>query len=138
MSRFQKLITFGTLTLFPCLIITGCGGKATTEPSSAPGAASPAPTAIQGTWVTTQLGTMQKVTLTLGATTYKVLYLPDQYSGAISVTGDRIQFSGSTACDGTGAYLWSLAGNSLTFTAISTDECPGRTAVIAGYTYSKQ
>ena len=143
MSRLQKLFTLGTLTVFSSLVMSGCGGGGT-GPSPAQPPTSPAPAAMQGTWVTTQLGTLTKVTLTIRATTYDVS-LPATptveaifVSGAISVSGDRIVFSAATICGGNGPYRWSLAGNSLTFAAISPDECPGRTNVIEGYTYTKQ
>ncbi len=138
MSQLQKLFTLSALTLLPW-IMSGCGGGGgVTQPSSTPQATSPAPTAIQGIWVTTLSGTAQKVTLTLAATSYQISRPPDQASGTISVSGDRIDFSGSTACAGAGPYRWSLTGMSLAFTAISTDACPGRSEVLAGYTYTKQ
>lgn len=128
------------LSLLAWLIVSGCGGG-TTAPSSTPQsstpAASPAPAALQGTWVTVLSGTGERVTLTLGATTYQITRPPNQASGAIAVSDDRIEFSGSTVCAGSGSYRWSLSGSSLVLTAIAADACPGRSEVLAGYTFSK-
>ncbi|MGI9044317.1 MAG: hypothetical protein ACR2GK_09375 [Gemmatimonadaceae bacterium] len=55
----------------------------------------------------------------------------------ITVAGDRIDFSGSSVCTGTGAYRWSSPGSSLAFSALTADACPGRSEVLAGYTYNK-
>lgn len=140
MPRSRKLSTQYLLILFPWLLLNGCGGggDGTTAPTpiSTP-VASPAPAALQGTWSTTLAGSAEKVTLTLGATSYQITRPPNQASGTISVTSDRIDFSASSVCSGTGPYRWSITGSSLTFTAISTDACPGRSEVIAGYTYTK-
>lgn len=150
MVRPKSLFALCALTLLPWLVLGGCGGSEvvdTTQPSTPipspppppppPPPPSASPAAIQGSWVTTLSGTAERVTLTLGATSYQISRPPNQAEGTISVSGDRIEFSGSTVCAGTGPYRWTLTGNSLTFTAIGADACPGRSEVIAGYTYSR-
>jgi len=88
-------------------------------------------------WVTTLRGTSERVTLTLGATGYQINRGTNQANGVIGVSGDQIKFSDSTACIGTGAYKWGITGTSLLFTAIAADACPGRSEVLADYTYVK-
>lgn len=58
-------------------------------------------------------------------------------TGQLSVEGDRITFSGSNLCEGTGTYSWSLEGGAVTFTAVGTDPCGGRVDVLDGITYTK-
>lgn len=92
---------------------------------------------LQGVWVTTLRGSGERVTLTLGATSYQVNRGANQAVGVIGVSGNQINFSNSSECNGTGAYLWSITGTSLSFTVLATDACPGRSEVLAGYTYAK-
>ena len=77
------------------------------------------------------------MTLTLTEGGYQITRGANQASGAISVPGDRIEFSGSTVCSGTGTYRWSLNGNALVFTLIG-EPCPGRSEVLDAYTYTKR
>ncbi len=125
------------VALLAWLMVSGCGGGTTAPSSTPPPPTSTAPAALQGAWVTVLPGTEERVTLTLGATSYQITRPPNQASGTIAVSDDRIEFSGSTVCAGRGPYRWSLTGGSLVFTAISADACPGRSEVLAGYTYSK-
>ncbi|MBA3342646.1 MAG: hypothetical protein H0T48_12540 [Gemmatimonadaceae bacterium] len=129
---FLRLATVSVLVF----ATAGCGGGAS-DTTTTPSPTSPAPTALQGVWVTTLRGTGERVTLTLGATGYQINRGTNQANGAIGVSGDQINFSNSTACDGTGAYKWGITGTSLLFTAIAADACPGRSEVLAGYTYVK-
>jgi len=68
--------------------------------------------------------------------TYTIARGQNRASGVIAVVGNRIEFSESTACSGTGVYTWTLTGNSLQFTMLG-DPCPGRAEVLAGLTYIK-
>jgi hypothetical protein len=127
------------------LVIVACGGDATSPPTatapspSPPPAVDAAPLALQGLWGTV-LTDGEQVTLRLLAQTYQISRGADGASGTIAVNGDQIAFSRSSACNGpdtTGTYRWSLKGDSLLFTAVDFDPCPGRSIVLAGYTYTK-
>ena len=136
--RSRALLALKTATVFTVVAATACGGSASaTSPDSTPSASRPAPDSLQGVWATILPGTAERVTLTIGALTYQIVRSPNQATGSVSVTGDRIDFSGSSACTGTGAYRWSISASRLQFTAIAADQCPGRSDVVAGLTYNK-
>ena len=130
-------LTLASLCL-NALIVVGCGGKSVTTPvSPSPTAQSPAPRELQGSWGTILRGSGEQVTLTLSEGGYQITRGSNQASGAISVpAADRIEFSRSTVCSGTGTYRWSLNGNALLFTLIG-EPCPGRSEVLDAYTYTK-
>lgn len=140
---FMRLVPVAILLFFT----NACGGgssdtttgtvTAPSPTSPTPNPTSPAPAALQGVWVTTLRGSGERVTLTLGATSYQVNRGANQAVGVIGVSGNQINFSNSSECNGTGAYLWSITGTSLSFTVLATDACPGRSEVLAGYTYAK-
>lgn len=140
MSQVFLRLTAVAVVLFAT---TGCGGGGGGDtvtkptPSSPVSPVSPAPLALQGVWVTTLTGSGQKVTLTLGATDYRINRGANQASGTIAVTDNQIKFSDSTACNGDGTYRWVINGTSLLFTTDAPDACPGRSEVLAGYTYVK-
>jgi hypothetical protein len=76
------------------------------------------------------------VTLTLTDTGYLVERGPETVHGGVSVTDDQISFLRSSACDGVGRYRWSLAGPRLTFVPIAPDQCPARTGLMVGQSYT--
>jgi len=76
------------------------------------------------------------VSLLLNSGAYTIARGQNQASGVIAVLGNRIEFSQSSVCSGTGVYTWTLTGNSLQFTMLG-DPCPGRAEVLAGLTYIK-
>ena len=123
----------------PTSTVTGCGSSGVTAP---PTPAPPstlvgsAPAELQGVWVTVLGATGERVTLTLSANRYQISRPPDAASGAIAVPGGQIQFSQSTACNGTGTYTWSVRGSTLSFT-VASEACPGRGEVLIGQTYTK-
>ena len=80
-------------------------------------------------------GAGERVILALGESNYEIIRRRNNASGSITVQGDEIVFWPSTVCDGTGTYRWSLTGDSLTFTTLIRDGCPGRSEVLAGQTY---
>ena len=115
-------------------ILAGCGGSGGPPPTAPPPVVVPTP--LDGTWQTFLDGTNQRVTLTLGPAYYGIARGPNGATGVIAITGNRIEFSQSSACVGTSAYTWTLTGNSLRFTLLN-DPCPGRSEVLDGYTYIK-
>ena len=135
MSRV--FLRFATLAVL-AYAMAGCGGGGSDTPAvTAPSPVLPAPAVLQGTWVTTLAASGEQVTLTLGATSYQITRGANQAAGMIGVSGDRIDFSNSSACSGTGAYRWTVTGTALAITAVTPDVCPGRSAVLAGFTYAK-
>ena len=139
MSRLLLRLAPVVILLF--VTIACGGGNASPSPVSpsptSPSPTSPAPVALQGAWVTTLTGSGERVTLTLSATGYQISRGANQAVGAIAVSGDRIDFSRSSVCNGAGAYRWAITGSSLLFTTLVPDACPGRSEVLDGYTYSK-
>lgn len=132
-------LTLGSLGLF-ALTVAGCGGSSATAPTATRSPATaqdPAPLELQAAWVTALGGTGEQVRLTLSGTGYVIVRGPNRASGAIAVRGDRIEFSQSTLCSGTGAYRWSLQGDSLLFTTLESEPCPGRGEVLNGQTYNR-
>ncbi len=122
-------------------ILAGCGGSSGPPPTAPPVSVPspvprPVPSPIDGSWQTILPVTEQRVSLMLNSLTYAIARGQNQASGVIAVLGNRIEFSDSTVCSGTGVYTWTLTGNSLQFT-MHGDPCPGRAEVLAGLTYIK-
>lgn len=115
----------------------GCGGSSDAPTVVTPSPVSPAPAVLQGVWVATSAVNGELVTLTLAATTYRITRGAIRADGVIAVAGERIEFSRSNLCDGTGAYRWTVTGTSLLLNVIGSDACPGRSDELAGYTYVK-
>ncbi len=80
---------------------------------------------------------IEHVVLRLTATGYRIDREGALGSGTMSVEGDRATFSGSALCQGTGVYRWELDGETLRFTPVEPDACPGRAAVLDGATYTR-
>ena len=78
----------------------------------------------------------EDVTLTLADTGYEVERGPERVHGGLSVASDQISFLRSSACDGVGRYRWSLAGARLTFVPLAPDQCPARTGLLVGQSYT--
>lgn len=102
------------------------------DPAAA--APAPAPPELQGTWTAVFRG--QRATLTLRETEYEFTWGVQPHVGTISVGGDQIEFS-SSSCDGSGIYRWLLTGNSLLFSAVERDPCPGRSEFFNNRTYTR-
>ena len=119
------------------VILAGCGGSSVPPPTAPPGSVpSPVPSPIDGSWQTILAVTDQRVSLLLNSGAYTIARGQNQASGVIAVLGNRIEFSQSSVCSGTGVYTWTLTGNSLRFVMLG-DPCPGRSEVLAGLTYIK-
>lgn len=134
--RAHRRIVLGACLL---LFAASCSGGASPTPTSpsVPIASEPAPSELQGTWLTVlRDGSNQTVALSLGERTYGIRRGPNSATGQIGVRGAEIDFFGSNLCTGTGTYRWVLSGNSLRFAG--SDVCGGRIEVLDGYTYTKQ
>jgi hypothetical protein len=57
-------------------------------------------------------------------------------AGRIFVEGDRITFSNSNRCDGTGTYIWSIEDGRLGFTLEGEDPC-GRVDFLLRATFGR-
>lgn len=138
-------------TLGALVIVTLVAGCAATEVSPEPGAASPmadptaavtptptqepppsptpmptasaVPRALFGTWRTTLGG--QPLSLGITESTYRIVRGSNAADGSVRVDGDQIEFFGSTLCDGTGTYRWTITDGSLSFFPLE-EPCPGR------------
>lgn len=108
--------------------------SATTVPTPSPTPEDAAPPELVATW-RTQLTGGEQLTLTLGEQSYRIARGPNTGSGNISVRGDRIEFSGSPLCEGTGTYRWALDGDSLTFSMVGTPDPCGGVRVLDGQRY---
>ena len=130
-----------------CLLLIGCGAAApgesdltgpagrtpapqetvsvTPAPSlpshSEDASAGAAPTDLAGTWRRSFEGA--PLVLTLHETGYSVQAAGGAGAGRIFVEGDRITFSDSNRCEGTGTYTWSIEDERLRFTLMGDDPC---------------
>jgi hypothetical protein len=143
-----------------CLLLIGCGAAApgesdlrgpasrtaapqetvTSPPSpSGPGAsesaaAGAAPSELAGTWRRSFDG--QPLLITLDETGYFVQAAGGAGAGRIFVEGDRITFSDSNRCEGTGTYTWSIEDERLRFTLVGDDPC-GRVDFLLRATFGR-
>ena len=105
-------------------------------------AAPPIPTQLVGEWTTDIDGDTWN--LTLRALRAGGSYLIDiqrgavSHHGAISVDGNTLDFFGGDPCSERGSYDWSTDGETLTFSSIGEDQCPGRATVLDGLTYTRR
>jgi hypothetical protein len=95
----------------------------------------PAPAELQGRWQTV-IGPNDKPVLTIADFKYTIERLGIG-TGAVSVDGDQITFSGSNLCSGAGVYHWEVEGDSLKLTAVGPDACPNRADAVAGRTFTR-
>ncbi len=137
---------------FLLVVIPACSGddtassgtnQQTAEPQSPTSPAPPedaAPSDLQGRWGTELGGSSESetVTLTILEASYQITRGPNQGTGKISVSGDEIEFFGSSLCEGTGTYQWSVQGDTLELAPVRDDPCSGRSVVIVGYTYTRR
>ena len=128
------------------LAVTACASARSSSTHIAPASASPsaspsaslappadaAPAELQGRWLVSLGGTGNTATLVLRETRYQIVRGAFTGTGKISVSGDKITFSGNDLCEGSGTYMWVLKNDTLTFTVSGPkDPCP-RIEVITG------
>jgi hypothetical protein len=130
-----------------CLLLlvlsAGCSAASTpsVEPSPTPSAeaseAAPIPDELIGDWESRK-GT-DTVILTLQESgAYRVKRGVARGMGAMSAVNARqLDFFGGDPCPYRGSYEWTIEGETLTFTPLGEDECPGRAAVLDGLTYTR-
>lgn len=116
-----------TVTTDPGSTSTSISATTTTTAEGA------APAEIQGGW-TADEGNAETIVF-LGPTTYS--FHGTNEGGRISVEGDIIEFHESVLCEGTGAYRWSLDGDTLTFTAVEPLDCPDRRGLLDGKEFTR-
>jgi hypothetical protein len=108
----------------------------TVAPSASPTPVpNPAPTELVGVWTTTVIG--EAVTLVIEPGTYRILRGGQSGSGLIDVVDGEITFHSSTLCSGSGTYSWAVDRGRLTFSASTTDPCPGRATVLVDVIYEQ-
>ncbi len=97
----------------------------------------PIPDELVGDWES-QKGT-DPVILTIQASgAYGVKRGVARGMGAMAAVNDRqLDFFGGDPCPERGSYEWTIEGDTLTFTPVGEDECPGRAAVLDGLTYTR-
>jgi hypothetical protein len=143
-----------------CLLLIGCGADAPGEsdltgpggPTAAPqesasatpapslpgrsedAAAGAAPSDLAGTWRRSFEGA--PLLLTLHDTGYFVQAAGGAGAGRIFVEGDRITFSDSNRCEGTGTYTWRIEEERLRFTLLGDDPC-GRVDFLLRATFGR-
>lgn len=59
-------------------------------------------------------------------------------SVALSADGMHLNFYGGDPCQERGSWQWSVEGDTLNFTSVGEDGCPGRTAVLDELTYTRR
>jgi hypothetical protein len=110
---------------------------ATENPSAAPAVtAQPLPAEIIGKWESELSTEDLPIDLEIKQGSYSLFHL-SMARGRLAVDGDRLVFSNSTLCTGTGRYRWSVEGNELTFESTEPDECPGRAAGLDGIVFTR-
>ena len=125
------------------VLSTGCGAGSTPSvtssltPSAEPSEAAAIPDELVGDWES-QKGT-DPVLLTLGANGYyRVKRGVARGMGAMrAANATQLDFFGGDPCSDRGSYEWTLDGETLTFTPVGEDGCPGRAAVLDGLTYTR-
>ena len=108
----------------------------TTAPTKAPTPtpALPAPAELQGRWRAVIAPGVAILAFT--ATEYTIVWLGGG-NGQIEVEGDKIAFSGSRECPGSGTYRWSMEGDKLHLEPVGTDACPFRADWAGDRTYTR-
>jgi len=137
-SRLTRLIP-----LLPLVASAGCSAASSPSralsatPSAEASEALPIPDELVGDWQS-QKGT-DPVILTIGENGYyRVKRGPAHGMGAMSAANARqVDFFGGDPCPYRGSYEWTIEGETLTFTPVGEDECPGRAAVLDGLTYTR-
>ena len=132
--------------MIPLLLLVasaGCSAASSPSQGSSPtpsaeaSEALPIPDELVGDWESRK-GT-DPVILTLeGNGDYRVKRGVAQGMGAMSAANARqLDFFGGDPCPDRGSYEWTIEGETLTFTPVGEDECPGRAAVLDGLTYTR-
>jgi hypothetical protein len=106
----------------------------TVSPVQATPPANAAPAELAGTWRRNLAGV--EILLTLEDTGYLIRRGGNMGSGAISVDGDHIAFSGSSLCDGVGTYAWEIDEGRLRLTEIE-EPCTGRSEALVRGTFGR-
>jgi len=116
-------------------------GTPSVAPSPTPSAeaseAVPIPAELVGDWES-QKGT-DPVILTLRQNgSYSVKRGVARGMGAMrAANATQLDFYGGDPCPERGSYEWTIEGETLTFTPVGEDECPGRAAILKGLTYTR-
>ena len=132
------------------LLASGACSAVSTQglvPSQKPAASSPSAEASEGAAIPAELlgewdsqkGT-DAVTLTLSESgSYVVRRGVATGRGAVSASADgtQLEFFGGDPCSVRGSYEWSIEGDTLDFTPVGEDGCPGRTAVLDELIYTR-
>jgi len=106
-------------------------------PSAEASEAVPIPADLVGDWES-QKGT-DPVILTLRQNgSYSVKRGVARGMGAMrAANATQLDFYGGDPCPERGSYEWTIEGETLTFTPVGEDECPGRAAILKGLTYTR-
>jgi hypothetical protein len=127
------------------LLVLGAGCSAASTPSvgSSPTPSAEASEAVAipdeliGDWESRK-GTDPVVLTLMESGAYRVKRGLARGMGAMAAVNDRqLDFFGGDPCPERGSYEWTIEGDTLTFTAVGEDECPGRAAVLDGLTYTR-
>jgi hypothetical protein len=132
------------ISLLLLVASAGCttpGASGVTAPHSTPSVEAseraPIPDELVGDWESRK-GT-DPVILTLQESgAYRVKRGLARGMGAMAAVSVRqLDFFGGDPCPERGSYEWTIEGDTLTFTPLGEDECPGRAAVLDGLTYTR-
>jgi hypothetical protein len=135
------------------LALTACGGDdggeatdtsatssstSTSDASTTTTIESTIPEELRGRWQTVlPPPDSLTVSLTIGDRFYQIRRggASAGTGGSVEAKGDRITFSRSSHCPGTGTYRWSLTEGKLQLASVAPDDCPSRAEVLDGLTY---
>lgn len=130
--------------LATALCVSACAAEASQSPTVPSGSAAEAsegpaiPEELLGEWESMK-GT-DPVTLTLQAAgSYRVTRGVANARGAVSASADgtQLDFFGGDPCSERGTWEWSIEGDTLDFTPVGEDGCPGRTAILDELIYTR-
>jgi hypothetical protein len=109
----------------------------TSSPSSEASGRAPIPEELLGEWESHK-GT-DPVLLTFQENgQYRVRRGYARGFGNMAAEGPRLDFFGGDPCPDRGSYEWTVEGDTLTFTQVGEDACPGRAAVFVGLVYTRR
>lgn len=142
-------LAVGVVTVAAFASCGAASGSGTTAPTPATTTATaslppggPAPPPLIGDWNDLNaIPAVAPVVLTLTSSRYTLHTGDGEYSGAIVVNGDEIDFFSGTGCNdplpgGVGRYRWTVQGVTLHLSPLNEDPC-GRVSVLSNRSFTR-
>jgi hypothetical protein len=68
----------------------------------------------------------------------RVIVPPHRGAFSASADGTLLEFFGGYPCMDRGSYEWAVEGDTLTFTVVGEDQCPGRQSILDPLTFTRR